>query len=473
MSLINPGNLYSGGAVVFNQNPHTALLMNLLARKQAKEDAVENYYRDLDTKINPAGMRSQDVPVLMENEKKRKEFFRQNKGAILNPNLDGGRAQADFQSLYQGSHGIIEESKGEAEKYKQVVPILTDPDKRSRVTPAFMESLALHDKPIRSEGRKSFDPTQIDFTTPFDQPKYLKSFEDIQRVPGQPVVTRDTKNFLRTLTTDHSYDDRGKEAIANRAVGAYHSNVGFQDMIDGLAKDPKAFDDLNTFYKSAYGHPIDIAHPEELAVAYTLKTLQPTITTKETRDDRKAYDDYNFAQQKAMAGLHFGYSKQLQDNALAHQKELAEWKKKNGLTDGKDEEAWADDYINGLTNELGQGFHYKTTDGKTAVENEVKLDPTLKKSLTITNAAGKAQAPDKLLYNKETKQYRPVFYQTDDKYQPIKGEDGKFVIEPQLSQPISKDQLKLALGVKTMSKKQLGATMSNDKPAKPKKGVLD
>ena len=66
---VSTTNPWSAGAVVFDQRPFLAFYERQAARQQAKEDALDNYFRDLGKNVTSAGMRSQDVPVLLQKNK--------------------------------------------------------------------------------------------------------------------------------------------------------------------------------------------------------------------------------------------------------------------------------------------------------------------------------------------------------------------------------------------------------------------
>ena len=65
MALINPSNLYSEGQVNLDSTPYLRMQQQQQAKKQAREDALYKYFSELPTKINSAGMRVQDIVMLM------------------------------------------------------------------------------------------------------------------------------------------------------------------------------------------------------------------------------------------------------------------------------------------------------------------------------------------------------------------------------------------------------------------------
>ena len=64
MAIVNDPRLYSGGSAEFDSTPTVNLYANLLAKKQAKMDALDEYDKKrLDT-INPNGVRDVDRSAL-------------------------------------------------------------------------------------------------------------------------------------------------------------------------------------------------------------------------------------------------------------------------------------------------------------------------------------------------------------------------------------------------------------------------
>ena len=60
MAIQNDPRLYSGGNVEFDSTPTVNLYGNLLAKRQAKMDALDQYDRARINNINPQGLRDVD-----------------------------------------------------------------------------------------------------------------------------------------------------------------------------------------------------------------------------------------------------------------------------------------------------------------------------------------------------------------------------------------------------------------------------
>src|SRR5574341_528528 len=133
MALQNDPRIYSGGGVVLDSRPHVQLYAQLKQREQAKRDAYDDYVRNLNKNINPAGMRNQERAVFEDKLRQWQEFGLKNRDALSNPRKDNGAASMEFQAGYQDLQNLIAESKGEEEKKKPLVEIMTDPAKRDRL----------------------------------------------------------------------------------------------------------------------------------------------------------------------------------------------------------------------------------------------------------------------------------------------------------------------------------------------------
>lgn len=303
MALITPRDLYTGGAVTFNSSPYVNFAANLMAKKQAKDEALDQYYQNLNKSINPAGVRTQDVPGFMEKTNALQNYWQQNKDAIKNPRLDGGRSQTEYNSRYQDIQGYINQSKNEELRKKPFIDILADPDKRERITDKMLYDVHLHDLPLTDPSRKSFDITQEDFNPKLLSPEEFQKFnEGIGKgvnVDKNEIVTTPDPNdrFSNIVTTSARYSPEKLAAIGNEAKDAYTTNrrVSYTFEQSHPFKEWKQehepqFNKLNEIHRQVYG--TDITDNEDLYAASILqKKLEPVVTA--TKEDafgrREAY----------------------------------------------------------------------------------------------------------------------------------------------------------------------------------------
>ncbi len=103
--------LFTGGAVSFNTQPEVNMYAQLMARKRAKEDAIDEYYRRLPSTINEAGMRDTERPIIHDMLNNAKLYFLKNKEAIRNPSIDNGEAQYTIEKMYRDAGEVTDRSK--------------------------------------------------------------------------------------------------------------------------------------------------------------------------------------------------------------------------------------------------------------------------------------------------------------------------------------------------------------------------
>src|SRR5690242_15509022 len=153
-----PTNIYSGGAVVLNTQPLATMYQQYAAHRQAKEDALDNYFRDLGKNITPAGMRSQDVPGLTQKTNQWQQFYQQNKSAILNPRLDNGKAYSEYMSRYQDQLAYIQQSKDALKTTDELNKTRLNPQTSFILDdPTIIDQIHQHDLPIGDPNRKEIN----------------------------------------------------------------------------------------------------------------------------------------------------------------------------------------------------------------------------------------------------------------------------------------------------------------------------
>lgn len=458
MALINDPRLYSGGSAVFDSRPHTQLYANLMARKQARDDAYDEYIRNLNKSINPAGLRNQERAVFEDKLRKWQEMGIKNKELLRNPRKDQGQASMEFQAGYQDLLNTINESKAEEEKKKPLIEIMTDPAKRDRLNEdEVFPRIQQHDQPIftqdpktgqwvRDPNRRSFNVADLNFDPkPFEQDRYFKSFDDVKPSNKSQVVKK-LPGFKEEITTTSIYSSQDKDKIATRSVAEYMNNKSFKKTVDEL--DPSEYND---FYKANFGH--DIQTPADLAAAYTLRGIQAAGTSTEVKDDK-------YAQALNLEGIKNANRKQL----LRMRQAMAE-KGKEGA------DTWVDAYIKRTVLESQKPQNrqtYKFKDGKTINGYKIPLDPTLRKAIGLD--LGKTNGT---LIATDDGDFIIAPYKTNDKYEPIKGKDGTYSIDTEKASKITSDQLKLALSKIAAGVKQTNIEMTEDNIEDDELGILD
>lgn len=265
-----PSNLYSGGSVVFDSQPYVNFYAQTMARKQAKDEALDQYYQNQFKSINSAGMRTQDIPFFTEKVNAAQQFYQQYRDKIKNPRLDGGKSQSEFQARLMDASNTTQKSKNEAKVITDFMPTLRNPDLRSRIPDSVMNDISVHELPLNDPNRKSFDPAKFNFNAkPFDikmQGDYIKGVTSGVKFDEKTSVGKtDPKTLMQTVTTTSSLGDEGKESIRNKAAGAYATDPSVKEFVDKELSKPGNYHQLNEIFKKTFG--ADIQHSEDLMTA--------------------------------------------------------------------------------------------------------------------------------------------------------------------------------------------------------------
>lgn len=454
VSTINP---WSAGAVVFDQRPFQAFYERQMARRQAKEDALDNYFKDLNKNLTSTGMRAQDVPSLLRKQGAQQEFFIQNKSAILNPTMDNGDAYTRYMAGHQDAMATINESKAEAKKDQELAKLRFNPEaKHIFDDPKFIEDKQLDDLPIDDPRRKRFDlmtnalpPKPIDVKELDAYNKYLVGGIQFDKVPGQ---TENIGGFKTRTPIYTQYSPQNQMKIGSNAANAYDTDKRWRleavKFFDEITHNPGELDRYNKVYQSLYGSEID--NPREAWIAKGIADNNMKATEYKEGKDEKALLDYKFAQDKVMEGIRFGHQKQLK----------------------KEDQNAVDNWI---VNYWGQRF----ADAKS--KEPVPLPGP--KTPTLTYKMGYQLDPDQVMSEALKKngvyadevfitgknKILPVYYKREKVYyedgklagtEIIEDENGNPVVDEILSRPMELDQAYLSMGYRGQTKKDLGGTMT-------------
>ena len=289
-----------GGGVILDSSPYTQFFLNQKAKQQAKDEALDNYFRNIDSKINSAGMRTQEINPLLQQQNEDRDFYLKNREAIVNPSKDNGKAYNEYMQRHQSKLAFVENSKKKAELTKQLVPIVADPNKRSLMGDEMMNAIALHDLPMTDPRHKEFNPLDFQYNPkPFDEQKYRTSLTPyVKETTGTTSFENlpDYKtSFMRTPKTQmiQNFD---AQQVAKRAEDEYNQNPSYRKLINDIGNNPTQYQIHNDIYKQAFGKNLDIQHPEQIAIAHTLAML-PKNYIKEGKPevDPVAFDAFKNA----------------------------------------------------------------------------------------------------------------------------------------------------------------------------------
>jgi hypothetical protein len=131
-----PANAFSAGAVKLdNAQIDHALMQNNLMKQQAANFALDKYFDKLDNQLTPTGMDMQnDGKGFMDRKSAWEDHWMQNRAAIMNPKLDGGKAKIADLALFNEARMYNQKSINKVNDLKKIQALRSDPSKSSLVT---------------------------------------------------------------------------------------------------------------------------------------------------------------------------------------------------------------------------------------------------------------------------------------------------------------------------------------------------
>lgn len=447
------GQIYGGGNQVFNAEPYVAFQSNLLAREAAKSDAIDDSYKGMIKGLTPAGLRSQDVGGFVDKVNGLQNFYLQNADKVKNPRLDNGSAASEFNSRFNDAMGYAQSSKDAVARATQFNQFKQKAQLTGQgLTDQNLSDYANDEKPLTDTTHKDFDISTLNLTPKaLDLQKHLQLYEHLK--PNQStsnVATSPDDPSKSIVTTSASFSPDDIKAVANRAMTSYQTDPSFKNTIDKISQDPTLYKQYNDLYSHVMGKGFDIGHPEELAFAHDLSSLQQNNTSQEVIPNERYLENQKQADRVALKGVPTFKEKQDQQDNTFIPKYVD-----NLISTSKPTLTGADIPVDNAMHPLEQ-------------KNTISVDPTLINALST-----KGNKLSGLNYNKSDKTFTPSYYKTDDKGQVIKDEAGIPVHDVELEKPITRQQLEINLGSKVVSKANESKEMNKivNAPASLPKGA--
>ncbi len=276
MALINPSSLYSEGAVTVDSTPSVNFYAQLMAKKQAKKDALDQYYTKLmdDTQGKENQMRSNDIEEGWQQKLNDWQNFYmnpENRKAITNPSKYGYEKANRFNSMHQDLLSDARKSKEQLDQEK----IVNAHRLSGHWFPTDNDMAEVHNisKSIYDPSRKITDTdpqtglqiqrepsvnnlsVNVPDVTPAEKNQMMKgAMGNIKptEVAGEP----DKANGLITYTSGYKPDD--VKSIATNYANNVASNRKFMNSYERLMHDEPTYNRYNQAYKKYF--------PEEAAM---------------------------------------------------------------------------------------------------------------------------------------------------------------------------------------------------------------
>jgi len=268
----NPSTLYTGGAERFNSQPEVALYERLLARRRAKDEAIDEYYKKLPSTLNSAGMRDQDIQGLNEGLAKWQQHWMQNKELIKK----GTTKEAfDSEQMLRQLRMGVDQSKNAAKTDLELGKMRFSKENGYIFEdPTFMEEQKKHATPIWDANHKSIDLGTVAIPTePFTQEKQDKLWGSITKGMDAGKEYDYTKQRINPSTRQvvvpyvKKFSPEQIEKIADAAAEAIKNDKSatlyYQRILDNPNRDE--IDELQKAYNRVYKGMITT--PEQVAAA--------------------------------------------------------------------------------------------------------------------------------------------------------------------------------------------------------------
>lgn len=447
VSTVNP---WAAGAVIFNTQPYAAFYERQMLRKQAKEDALDNYFKDLGKNVTSAGMRSQDVPVLLQKNKDWQQLYQQKRAEILDPKLDNGQAYSEYMRGLQDQLALTNESKGEAKKDNDLAKLRFNPEaKHIFDDPHFIAEKELDNLPIGDPRRKRFDLLTAALPLAPITAKDLKAHHDyltggvlFDEVPGK---TENIGGFKTRTPVYTQYGINSQLQIGRHAMDEYDTDKRWRmeavKAFKELETDPQLHAQYDQVHQQLYGSPVDT--PREAWAIKGIMDNNMKAVKYETGDDK------------------VGYARFMNDLQTASAEKLIRLKKEIDPNDTEMNNTWVENYLNKVMSKARadkKGLHYiynhKLYNGKVW---EIPQDNVIEKA--FTRGSGKDMRSADKVYATEDGRIFPVFYQYGEDGKVKRNKAGGALVDEDYGGPLSLDQGKLALGYRGQTKKELAGTM--------------
>lgn len=312
----NPiGNLYTAGAVQFNTQPLVNLSMQLAARRQAKEDAFNQYLQTAASRLTPAGMRMQEFDEFKDKRDNWQKFVMQNKGKLASsPEL-----QMQANTMLQDALATAERSKQLANNEKPVLDKMLDKkwtqdvnmDKFNKTMYDFHQPSNIKDQNgnwVPNPAFKNLDYRDIVFNPPpLDINKvWTSSVNGMEQkdTPGK-VLPETAQNGKINQEYVKGFADEQLPQIGRNAANSVLADPnglfeGYRAKFENLT--PEEHKRLNDIYQSVYGDKGQqyvqpdgkivtkdiVDSPEKLAAA---EMIERAIKSRSVY--QKSVDDYN------------------------------------------------------------------------------------------------------------------------------------------------------------------------------------
>jgi hypothetical protein len=352
----NPSNLYAGAAVKLDSSPYLNFAINLLAQKQAKNEATDRYFAEQAAKSTPEGLHQDEVTALAAAKNQWQQNYIKNRQAIHK-----GDPQALMQNYADQNlmSNIVARGKAKMADSKEAFGILKNPENADRLDEQSLQNINNSHAPIykvgadgrvvdntyepqtNPTGYKPLDMSSIKFNPKDYNVNELQNYHNgfgKLITPDKEIsneVPDQKDKFHNILTTTKSYSPTSVTTLLNKGLSDYNNDDRLREtyrknhtLDNYFQKDEKGnivvnpahedeFNALDKVYQIGFpGKHISTMGDLHAAIA-TSQKIQPQITTTRVSNEQGLISERNaFAER--MKNATFANEKALYDYKLAH-----------------------------------------------------------------------------------------------------------------------------------------------------------
>jgi hypothetical protein len=309
-----PSSLYTAGAVPLNIQPGQNFATQLALKSQARNDALNEYYDNINKSINPAGMRPQDTAGFMNKYNDFTNFYAQNRQAIQNPRLDNGKAQAEFNARHLDMMADADKSTAAQNGTLELWKARSNPTTAYMFnTPDIMPAIHQNDLSIYDPNYKALNVNELQANA---QPLGVKDLnalhaglvKDMKMVPMGNPVPDGMGNAHQPL----GYDQQAKQAYLTRAQQYYNSDPKLRAYGASIINDPGRYAQARSAFLNIAGrepnNEAELFAGDRAAADNLDQVQQQKVTDAQTRSNiiqgrMKSMADYNQTKKIDLMGL--------------------------------------------------------------------------------------------------------------------------------------------------------------------------
>lgn len=289
-------NPYGGGTVLDISSKPTELAIQQMHHEQAKSEALDKYFMDLDRTVNTAGVQSKDQKAVLDKLAANRDLYFKNKEAIKNPSKYGPDVYNQYMNNYRDALNYVEQSKKDYATQKAAQNLINQAKQKGEVVnDDFVKDIAnnQHISVADIENYKPLDVNNFSSYIPHNDFEYSKLLKTVKLNPGNQPTDYSTQvlpdNRTQINYSKHYPDIDELKSYSTNTLNNQNPKIaqGERVFANALLSNPTERQRLADIYKQRTGQDMELT-PEGIHLAHSI-SLAP-ITNKEiNREETPAY----------------------------------------------------------------------------------------------------------------------------------------------------------------------------------------